>query len=180
MSDPELSTESRLNLIEQEQRYLRGELQAISTSLQGITSRIAEIGKPNWSTFIGLAGLMFPVIAGGYFFVTLSTQNLVAPLVSKAERSEMDRSNLNVAVANLDDRLSGLTAEVKSNEAKISAQLVEIETQFSSAAQLANMRAAGRQQILQLLWQRSYGEPLPDGEYYYNMSQTRSHPGATK
>lgn len=182
MSDEDLAgpLEGRITRVESEVKHMRAEMSAISSTLSTIAAQVANIGKPNWSTFIGFAGLLFPLIAAGYFFVTLNMQAVISPLASKSERSETDRFHLNASVASMDDRLNDLYAEVRSNSAKVSAQITEIETQFASTAQLSNMRAASSQQLVQLLWQKVYGEPLPDGEFFYNMSQTRAHPGEIK
>lgn len=87
---------------------------------------------------------------------------------SKAERAEsLARTNA------LSAELAAIQADRKEFQAFVKTSLTEVETQVDTAAQSENLRYRTLFQKIALLWQMSYGVPLPDDFVNINISNRK-------
>lgn len=101
---------------------------------------------------------------------------LTSDLGANAQRdaaSETDRVRLNSTVTDLKKEIGDGKAERKANEAKFAAALIEIETQFRSMGQMANLRSASDHNLISFMWEKLFGTAYPKAEYYPDMSQPK-------
>lgn len=174
MSDSQETIDSRVARLEIGFANLTAQISQLVSAVGSHNDKLSSLGRPNWSLLIASFGILVPVLGFGFWVNQQTMTNMILPLQTRADRSEIDRSHLNNSVEKMDDAMDMLREEMRSNSATFRASLTEIETQFAAQSQLGNMRAAARQQTSALLWRKVYGEDLPNGEYFYNMSQNRS------
>lgn len=91
----------------------------------------------------------------------------IASAMDKGIRSETDRENLNQTVTLITQQLASLNAEVKSNEARTSSKLVEIETQFRASDQSRSVQWASTLRWVSLIWEKVYGQKFPSEIQFY-------------
>jgi hypothetical protein len=166
----------------------------LDAEMKPIHSKLDEIGRPNWALLASLISIAFVFIAGIWLViglkidaslipVSLALENLkvqgaldsettrtnavgVAASTRADEVSRTDRSELNARMQLLEGVVATTNADRRSAEARTSALLVEIETQFKSASVVQNIEKDDAQRLLGLLWSKVYpGESLPQANY---------------
>lgn len=180
MSGEPTETE-RLARLEEHVASLQNGQSRIEEALADLAHKFSQRERTNWPvllTIVGLflslvtifAGIAIPSIGAFLLFTDLRSTNLVAqlrfqeiaPLTAASELSKRDRHELRSSMeANADKIAAGAQMD-----ARMSEMLREVETQIKSIHDAANLRDTHYMQLIALLYQKSYGDPLPLTPYY--------------
>lgn len=169
----------RIIRVEGDIASLKGSVSGIERSLGLMNEKLSGIGRPNWMLLIGLMTVLISLggmAAGTILYVTKSEiTNQVTPVALQAASSQTDRRAHAERIDSVTHAVSEIEVRQSNQEAALKEQLREIETQFRAISQIQNVRTAYNQQILGLLWGKTYHEPLPQVNYFSDMSQPKAH-----
>lgn len=101
----------------------------------------------------------------------LERQRLVDDSISKStsadENSRTDRSQLNTRMSKIESQLASEVQERRTHSAETRVQLAEIEQQFHSVSNIANLRAAQQERMNSMMWEKTHpGERYPNGTFF--------------
>lgn len=160
----------RIIRVEADIASLKGSVSGIERSISIMSERLSGIGRPNyvlWVSAMGVAVTLFTLATGAlFYFMKSEITNQVAPLTIKATSSEMDRNRLNDQVYRNADKLSEINQRMMANEAENNATFESVEMQDRALAQGANLRSAHHHMITSVIWEKIFGQRLPDLNYY--------------
>lgn len=171
------SQSERLATVETEVGSIRQDITHIKTTVDALAKAQQAAQATNWPFVISIltaAGMLL-----GGLFVTSNLQNqntaleskleimeFVHPVVLSSEQSKVDRQHIHSKQEANSDRIGELVAKVDSNYAEYRSGVSEIEAQFKNVGTTGNLRHAEIQKMLSLLWEKVFGNPLPDIEYW--------------
>lgn len=158
---------------------LKGGVASIGETLRVMNARLSDIGKPNWTLWVSVLGVAVTVftlsIGTMFYFIKSDVANQIAPVASKAATSEMDRQKLNDQVLRLGNDLAEVRQTSMVNSMSEKERGIERETQNRAMAQFANIRHEQYLRLFGLLWEKEYGQSLPQGNFFPDISFTRPH-----
>lgn len=98
-------------------------------------------------------------------------------VTSENATSHKDREDLNLKSAKLEQQAAEFRSDVRADISRLSAGLVEVETQFRSEDQIRNVQWADMRRTFALLWEKVFGTRYPsDVSFYPSIAQPS--PGA--
>ncbi len=164
----------RIAKLEQSVAGLGAQMSGFNSQLNVISEKLNVIGRPNYLLFIAVVGVLLTLIGGGYFIVQLSIKTEMAPVIAKAEISEVDRARINGAILTLSEHQGDNRAELS----KLGQQIVELETQVRATAQISNLQVSYEHTLKSILWREMKGYDLPGVLYFPDVSLPK--PGVSK
>lgn len=175
----EATDAERIALMESDIASLKGSVATIDSTLKLINSKLSEIGRPNfalWLTAAGVAVSVFALATGGlFYFMKSEIGNQVMPVSLKAASSEIDRHRLNDQVYRNMADIARVEQTAMVNSISEKERGVERETQNRAMAQFANIRHEQYLRLFGLLWEKEYGQTLPQVNFFPDISFTRPH-----
>jgi hypothetical protein len=176
-------------------RALHARLEA---ELRPVHVKLNEVGRPNWALLASLISISFVLIAGIWLVIGLKIDSSLLPVSVAVENikvadatvaetvrntaiaagesgqadilSKDDRAQLNGRVQILEQSEATGNADRRASEAKTTAQLIEIETQFKAASVVINIEKDETQRVLAMLWEKVFpGTSFPRSNYRPNL-----------
>lgn len=113
-------------LMERQSQDFRSDMKALgvafSSKIDGLTSRMGEVGRPNWALILtaifGSLALLFTLVGGGYVIVKLQTENTVAPVISDARLASNQNAVQDAAIKLIGGDVSKLRADLDTNSGR--------------------------------------------------------------
>lgn len=178
---PKGSQSERLATVETEVGSLRQDITHIKTTVDALAKAQQAAQQAaqttNWPFIISILTAAGMLLGGLFVASTLYALNMalqskleimdfIQPVVISSEQSKVDRQALHTKVELNSEKVFEVSAKSDARYAEARSSLSEIEAQFKNVGTTANLRYAENQKLLSLLWQKVYGVPLPDIEYF--------------
>jgi hypothetical protein len=176
------------------------------SELKPITTRLDQLGRPNWPLMASVASIFLVMVGGFWAGIGMKIEATVAPITldiaqlhasgtvdaerlrqlelltsnstSADAQSRQDRTQLNDRMRGAESTIAADAGERRGQIATIEAKLVEIETQVATIDIIRNETQAQDMRILAMLWAKIHpGEQLPtDNAYYPSISNRAVQP----
>lgn len=167
---------SRLTAVETTLAGFGQRVGGMEGKLDSIQASIAISQKTSWPTIIAALTLAGAVIAGIYSSLSSKTELWSAqakmdmflytqPIVASSEQSRADRAGLHDRTESNSSRLAAIESRQAASEAALKETLRELESQFSKVGEISNMRNDQLQKYISLLWQKQYGQSIPQDSF---------------
>lgn len=174
---PKGSQSERLATVETEVGSLRQDITHIKTTVDALAKAQQAAQATNWPFVISILTAAGMLLGGLFVTSNLSQSNMalqskleimdfVQPVVISSEQSKVDRQALHSKVELNAEKVFEVSAKSDARYAEARSSLSEIEAQFKNVGTTANLRYAESQKFISLLWQKVYGTPLPEIEYF--------------
>jgi len=184
----------RQNIADKAEETTKATNTRIDSEVGPLHTKMDEIGRPNWTLLASLISISFVLIAGIWLVIGLKIDSSLVPVSLTVEDmkvaaatvaevtknnteavaaatqstlvSRVDRAQLNSRVQVIEEQVATAQSDRRAAEARTSARLVEIETQFKSASVVANIQKDDTERLIGLLWNKVFpGSTLPPADY---------------
>lgn len=174
---PQGSQSERLATLETEVGALSHDITHIKTTVDALAKAQQASQATNWPFVISVMTAAGMLLGGLFLTSSLSQLNMalqskldimdfVQPVVIAAEQSKVDRQSLHSKMESNSEKLAEVSSKSDARYAEARSSISEIEAQFKNVGTTSNLRYAETQKFISLLWQKVYGAPLPDIEYF--------------
>lgn len=171
------SQTERLATLETEVGSLSQDITHIKTTVDALAKAQQASQATNWPFVISILTAAGMLLGGLFVTSSLSQRNMalqskleimefVQPVVISSEQSKVDRQSLHDRVHANGEKVAEVSAKSDARHAEFRSNMAEVESQFKNVGTTANLRYAESQKLISLLWQKVYGVPLPDIEYF--------------
>ncbi len=160
---------------------------SLAADVEPLRAKLEALTRPNWVLITSCLSVLFVLVTGAWLVTGLKIDQSLAPValsleqtkVSQAQLAErtrqaenllQERASASADIANLKTNYSIVTerlASIRSEEARMAASLVEIETQFCGQDNLRSQIHAQDLRTQAMIWKKIYGEEMPIGNAFY-------------
>lgn len=160
---------------------------ALKASVDPLRSKIEEVTRPNWVLVTSCLSVLFVLITGAWLVTGLKIDQSMAPIalsleqtkvgqaaiaerLRQAEAIQQERSSTVADVQNLKANYGSVIERlttIRADASKVSAALVEIETQFCGQDNLRSQIHAQDLRTVAMLWKKVYGDEMPIANAFY-------------
>ena len=174
---------------------MQGEISKLATAISTLSEKLESRSKPNLPFLGMLLTLMLAFPGGALYIVRGDIEHSISPLnaeikaltvVVTGQRNEVsrldqlvtastasdaqsrtDREQLNHKVAANDTKIADMAVTVQEMDARFSAALAEIESQFHSVSDVGNIHLAQQNRMNALLWEKvNPGQRYPSDIFF--------------
>ena len=160
-----------------------------------LRAKVEAQSRPNWALLTSCLSIFLVVIAGAWLVMGLKIDGSIAPVALSVEQAKVAQASTgervrliestqqvrSQAIADISSMKQDLqrtfdrVAEIRSDNTKQTAALIEIETQFCAADIMRNLMHAHDMRVQSLLWDKSFeGSKMPTDNAYYPVICNRS------
>ena len=159
----------------------------LAADVEPLRTRLEGLMRPNWVLITSCLSVLFVLVTGAWLVTGLKIDQSLAPVALSLEQTKVgqaqlaertrqaenllqERASTVADVVNLKSNYAALSerfAAIRSDEAKMSAALVEIETQFCGQDNLRSQIHAQDLRTQAMLWKKIYGEEMPIANAFY-------------
>jgi len=187
---------ARSALLEKHDQLKHAQDARFAADLKPITSRLEQIGKPNWMLLISFVSIFFVMVTGVWLVIGLKIDAEVGPLsldlaevkatqtgntaIIRAQQnatsasmeadatSRTDRAQLNERIHSMEGAVATNAGEQRAQYGVIEAKLIEVETQFCASDVIRNLMHANDMRLAAMLWHKAFPDTtLPTDNAYY-------------